>query len=43
MSDYALTGAADADLIEIARYTTRRWGYHQAETYLLNLEGTIQS
>lgn len=38
---YALTGAADADLAEIARYTAKRWGYDQAETYLLALEAAF--
>lgn len=43
MSGYALTVAADADLTEIARYTTRRWGYPQAKTYLLSLEATFEN
>ncbi len=43
MTGYALTRAADADLAEIARYTAQRWGYGQAETYLLSLEVVFES
>ena len=43
MSGYALTGAADADLTEIARYTARQWGYPQAESYLLSLDATFRT
>lgn len=42
MSGYTLTQAADADLAEIARYTVERWGYRQAETYLLAFEDAFQ-
>ena len=43
MTRYALTRAADADLTEIGRYTAKRWGYEQAEAYLLGLEATFVS
>jgi len=38
---YALTRAADADLADIARYTAKRWGFEQAEAYLLALEAAF--
>ena len=40
-SNYALTRAADTDLAEIARYTAKRWGFDQAETYLLALDAAF--
>jgi toxin ParE1/3/4 len=42
VSGYTLTQAADADLADIARYTVGRWGYEQAETYLLAFEDAFQ-
>ena len=43
MTGYALTRAADADLTEIGRYTAKRWGYEQAEAYLLGLEAMLRA
>ena len=43
MTDYALTGAADADLEQIAYHTTERWGLQQAEAYLLALHYAFEN
>lgn len=42
MTGYTLTKAADADLAEVARFTVERWGYRQAETYLLAFDDAFQ-
>lgn len=39
---YELTPSAEADLTEIARYTSREWGPQQAVRYSQILEGAFQ-
>lgn len=36
--EYELTGAADDDLLAIARYTIKKWGIDQARRYDATLE-----
>lgn len=43
MIGYTLTQAADVDLEQIARYTEKRWGYAQAEAYLLTFEAAFMN
>ena len=38
MPDLVLSLAVEQDLLEIARYTSRRWGAEQADRYLTSLE-----
>lgn len=42
MPSFTLTKKALADLIEIGRYTQRRWGVEQRNTYLALLDGCFQ-
>ena len=38
MPDYVLELEADTDMLEIGRYTARRWGLDQMDVYLGGLE-----
>lgn len=42
MPEYQLEEEAEKDLLEIGRYTARRWGLEQAERYLSILEQHFQ-
>jgi len=42
MPAYRLTPDAQADLIEIRRHTTERWGMAQSQKYLSELRQTIR-
>jgi toxin ParE1/3/4 len=37
MAEYVLTARAEADLVEIARYTRREWGDRQRDKYIREL------
>ena len=41
--DCIRSNTGGADLVRTARYTTERWGYEQAEAYLLPLEVASKS
>ena len=41
--NYKLTTEADADLLEIFRYTFEHWGEEQAERYLASLEEAFEN
>jgi toxin ParE1/3/4 len=40
---YRLSGEADRDIEEIARFTTERWGWRRAEAYLLELHDALET
>ncbi len=42
MPDYCLTPDAQSDLIEIRRYTLKKWGDAQSKKYLSGLRQTIR-
>ena len=42
MPTFTLTKGAVADLIEIGRYTQKRWGPEQRNRYLTMLDGSFQ-
>lgn len=42
MPSFTLTKKALADLIEIGRYTQKRWGTEQRDTYLTMLDSCFQ-
>lgn len=42
MTGYQLTQAADADLVQIARYSAHQWSFERAESYLLALDRAFE-
>ncbi len=42
MGSYALSGAADADILYIARDSLKHWGPARAERYILGLHETFE-
>ena len=42
MPDYVLSAKADADIVAIAETTIERWGFAQAEKYVLGLHETFR-
>jgi toxin ParE1/3/4 len=43
MASYRLSAAAGRDIRNIARHSTSRWGVHQAETYVEELQTMLQT
>lgn len=43
MSGYRLSREADRDIEDLARFTADRWGFAQAETYLVGLHEAFEA